>query len=300
MDSRGYVSSGFEMVPRSPRRALRHATLSVLAAVNGASGVTARVLARPRVQFLNLHHVFPDEEDGFRALLTALARDHEFLDYSTALARIQCGDIDRPCVAFTMDDGMKSCVRAAEILEEFGTRACFFLITSMVGETDMPRIREFCRRSILVPAFEFLTWDDAAALRARGHEFGSHTMSHEQLADLTPSRIDSEVGGSAEILRARLGEARHFAWPYGGFGDANAGVVTAAFSAGYESCASAVRGCHVSDGTPVEPARLCVRRDHWLARWPSSHCRYFMQRNAASASPAGNLWPASWNGPRGS
>lgn len=287
------------MVPRSPRRLLRHVALSALAAASAASGATARALARPRLQFLNLHHVFPDEERGFRRLLETLARDHELLDYSAAVTRLQRGEIDRPTVAFTMDDGMKSCQRAAEILEEFGTRGCFFLITSMVGETDMPRIREFCRRSILVPPFEFLTWDDIEVMRARGHEFGSHTVSHDRLSALPPSRVIEELGRSAEMLRARVGEARHFAWPYGGFGDASAEVVAAAFDAGYESCASAVRGCHVTNGTPIEPRQLCIRRDHWLARWPDTHCRYFMQRNVALASPAGNVWPDTWSGSGG-
>jgi len=297
MDTLGYVSSSLEMVPRSPRQLVRHVAVSVFAASSAATGATARALCRPRVQILNLHHVFPDEEHGFLQLLTDLKREHTFLDYSDAVARIQRGGIDRPYVAFTMDDGMKSCVRAADILEQFGVRACFFLVTSMVGERDLPRIREFCRRRILVPPFEFLTWDDAEVLRARGHEFGSHTVSHLRLSDLEPSRVSEEVHVSAQLLRARLGEARHFAWPYGGFADANAAIVAQVFAAGYRSCASAVRGCHVAGGSPLEPTQLCIRRDHCLARWPSAHCLYFMQRNADSASPAGNDWPDSWTRP---
>src|SRR5688572_6837736 len=90
---------GYQQIrDRSPRAVARHAALSVLAAAHRASGRTARALRTPRVQILNLHHVFDDEVDAFRRLLRALSRDHAFIGYSEAVRRVRTGELDQPYV----------------------------------------------------------------------------------------------------------------------------------------------------------------------------------------------------------
>lgn len=273
------------------RPVLRHAALSGLSALQRLAGQTERGLAKPRVHFVYLHSVPPAEEGAFRTLLGELSRGHRFLSYGAAVDRVRNGPIDAPYVCLSFDDGFKDGLAAARIMDERGIRGCFFVCPAVVGERRPERAAAFCRERLKVPgSAPFLSWEDLEALRARGHEIGSHTRTHARLSGLGPSELEDELAGSREDLRRRLGEARHFAWPFGRFVHAAPHVPALAARAGYESCASAERGCHAVPATGAGGA-LCIRREHLVAAWPLSHCRYFLARSASRSSVFDNVWP---------
>lgn len=276
----------------SPRTIARHVALSALAAGYRLSN-RLEALARNRVQFLYLHHLFPEEEQGFRQLLERLSQDHYLISYTEAVGRVQSGQIDRPYVCFSFDDGLQNNLRAGQILAEFGVSACFFICPALVGEADQRVLGDYCVRRIDLPLTELLSWREVEALLKLGHEIGSHTMSHEVQADLGGREIETEIGASYDLLAARLGGVRHFAWPRGLFQHFNAAAAAAVFRAGHQSCASAERGCHVA-GLQQPPYGLCIRRDYISARWPQSHILYFMARSSLRACAANNQWPAGW------
>jgi peptidoglycan/xylan/chitin deacetylase (PgdA/CDA1 family) len=293
MDKNGFANSTSDVMQRSPRAIARHATLTTLSGLWRSRGRIERALQRPRVHFLFLHHVFPDEEVQFRKLLQILAKNHTFISYSEAVERSVTGRIDRPYMAFSMDDGFKNCCRAAAVLTEFGARGCFFLITSMVGERDPEKIREFCATKLALPPVEFMTWNDVELLRRHGHEIGSHSLSHARLSTLTQTQLEDEIGASEDVLRRTVGEARHFAWPYGSFADISSEAVDAVFKAGFSSLASGVRGCHISDEAPGRNSHVCIRRDLCEPHWPVEHTLYFLATSSAKASKTTALWPYS-------
>jgi len=268
----------------TPRRFLRHVAVSALAAAWSISRRTPIALGVPRVHFLYLHHLFRDEEAAFHALLRRLGESHTFISYSDAVARVKAGRVDRPYVTLSMDDGLKTCTRAAAIMNDVGARACFFLITSMVGTNDPVRIREFCAERLHKPPLEFLSWDDAEALLRQGHEIGSHTSTHANLAALGMDQLNEEVVDAADEIRRRLGAVEHFAWPYGRFTHMSRAAFRAVFDAGFVSCASAERGCHVGDQGPIDLRRLCLRREHLIGAWPLSHSLFFIARSSQRAS----------------
>lgn len=268
----------------------RHAAVSVLAGLAQVRGAMSRGLARPRVHFVYLHSVFRDEEAGFHRLLSRLAEAHTFISYSEGVARVRSGCIDRPYVTFSFDDGMKNNLRAAAILEHYGARACFFVCSDIVGETRVETIVRFCRERLHYGPVDFMDWRDIERLLAAGHELGSHTRSHRKLAELDASALVDELSGSRVALSRRLGNVTHFAWPYGRFSDVPAGLGELVSRAGYESCASAVRGCHVA-AAEEERAALCLRRDQVVAAWPLAHSLYFLSKSALAASAADNAWP---------
>ena len=255
-----------------------------------STGKIRQALERPRVHFLYLHHVFEDEEAGFRRILEEIARGHTIIDYSEAVARVRQGRIDRPYVTFSFDDGLKSCLRAGEILNEYDARACFFVCPSMTEERDFGRIEMFCREQLDMPPTEFLSWADMEQLVSWNHEIGSHTMSHRRLSDLDSEALEYELGRSREVLSARLGDIRHFAWPFGRFFHTKRIAADAVFRVGYESCASAERGAHVS-ASGDSFSTLCIRRDQIVAAWPLSHIRFFLARSSDRASAESNEWP---------
>jgi peptidoglycan/xylan/chitin deacetylase (PgdA/CDA1 family) len=276
----------------SARRVARHFTLSSLAGLYRLTGRLSS-LRRNRVQFVYLHHLFPEEEASFRKILRALSRTHTFLSHSQAVDRLREGRIDKPYLSFSFDDGLKNCLRAAAILEEFGTSGCFFVCPSIVGETDYLRLREICARSFSMPPTDVLDWDDVESLVRAGHEIGGHTMTHPVLSQVSRERLLSEIGETRERLTRRLGGVKHFAWPKGRFFHFSPEAAKAVFDAGFQTCASAERGCHITQPGPLRSG-LCLRRDYISARWPWGHVAYFLATNGQTASPKNNQWPDGW------
>lgn len=285
-----YADQYRQISPKSLRQAARGLAVSALAVESGVTGKSAAALRRPRVHFLYLHHVFADEEQGFSRFIQRLQRGHQIISHSDAVRRIKSGAIDRPYVSIGLDDGIKSGLRAAKILEDCGVTGCFFVCPGIVGEKDENKVARFCRERLALPLVEFMSWEQLERLRRAGHEIGSQTTSHLSLAALSGQQLSDEVAGSREILQRRLGEARHFAWPYGTFAHFSPEARKAVFAAGYESCASGVRGCHVTKHTGGLD-ELCIRRDHVIAGWPLSHTTYFMARSSRRASAEENKWP---------
>jgi peptidoglycan/xylan/chitin deacetylase (PgdA/CDA1 family) len=278
-----YATSWRDLSLRGVRSQMRGAAVSALAASLKITGRMSALLRRPRVHVLLLHHVFADEEASFRALLSALARDHTFISYSEAARRAKAAGvrIDKPYVAITFDDGYKNCLRAAAIMNEFNAPGCFFVCPSIVGETDEAKIERFCRERLELPKpVEFMTWNDLESLKKRGHEIGGHTMSHVNLATAPREQARREIAECHDVIQSRLGECRHFAWTYGRFSDFPMELLPAVFDAGFESCASGVRGCH---GPPPSDTSnpLLMRREHIVAGWPVSHALYFLARSSA-------------------
>ncbi len=287
-----YVRRYANLPERDPRAGLRGFALTALGRLAPLLGRGRRALARPRLQVLNLHHVFPDEEAGFRALLEWLRRTgHDLVPYGEGVRALSEGTLTRPSVAFTFDDGLATCVRAAEILEEFGAVGCCFVVTSMVGETDPTRVARFTAERIHMPPVKFLSWHDVEWLLRRGHEVGSHTHAHLMVAETSEQALAEDLERSRELLTARCGGASHFSWPYGRFHHFSRAGAEAVFAAGFDTCASAERGAHPpSSGSDLRD--LCIRRDHAIAAWPLSHHRWFIGNAVGSMVPENSRWPA--------
>jgi hypothetical protein len=92
------------------------------------------------------------------------------------------------------------------------------------------------------------------------------------------------------MFRTYLGEVGHFAYPYGRFADFPHGYGSLVFGAGFKSCASAERGCHITDGCSIHPQELLIRRDHIILNWPIKHIEYFLLRNSARATFRNNYY----------
>ena len=62
-----------------------------------------------------------------------------------------------------------------------------------------------------------LTWDDVRTLLDLGHDVGSHTVQHPNLARLSPAETRRELRESRATLEDELGRAvRWLAYPFGG------------------------------------------------------------------------------------
>jgi peptidoglycan/xylan/chitin deacetylase (PgdA/CDA1 family) len=108
-------------------------------------------------------------------------------------------------VVITFDDGYHDFYRHAfPVLSQCGFGATVFLPTAYIGETPT----SFKGR-------ECLTWAEVRELNHHGIRFGSHTVTHPQLRDLSPSAIKDEISGSKKTIEEKLGsEVDSFAYPY--------------------------------------------------------------------------------------
>jgi len=281
-----------ETKPSGTRHRVRNATLDILSAgIKNTLGYH-RLLTKPRVQFLYLHHVFKDEEQALVKLLVGLSKYHHFISYSEAWNRVMSGNIDKSYIAFSSDDGLKNNLKAASILKEFGASACFFICPSITGETDFEKIRLFSKERLHFPPVEFMNWHDIAQLQKEGHEIGSHTMSHINIALAGLQELIHEVGDSKKILERECGSVQHFAYPYGKYFHFNSAGRQAVFKNDFVSCASAERGCHISPpGGVSNQEDLLIRRDHIILDWPLDHIFFFLARNSMKANITNNNFP---------
>lgn len=258
------------------RTVIRHQALNLLSGYYRQTGRIESALKANRVQFLYLHHLFPEEEAPFGALLLALLENHRIIPYTEAVERILEGKIDGPFISISFDDGFKNTLSASKILRQFGISACFFICPEFVGEMNEERLRMIFKERFHRPPMEFLNWNDVETLLSDGHEIGSHTMTHRRLSDLTPNELDYEIRTSQDRLKSKVGTVRHFSWPYGRSSDITPEARRFVFESGFISCASAERGCH----RRKEKSGDSLRRDHIVADWPISHIEYFLARNA--------------------
>jgi peptidoglycan/xylan/chitin deacetylase (PgdA/CDA1 family) len=174
---------------------------------------------RPRIPVLMYHSISDEHRDGHPYYETAtsarvFADQMQFLHqngYSTlSLAdAIELLKMDqRPSekyVVITFDDGFQDFrTQAFPILQSYGLRATMFVPTAFIGTTPKKFKEKDC-----------LTWSEIRELQKAGIDFGSHTVSHPQLRDLSDQQIESELSASKAEIEDKTGLfVRSFSYPY--------------------------------------------------------------------------------------
>lgn len=264
--------------PYTFRSSLRSLALEGLSLRNKLLGYD-RYLKKPRIQFLYLHHIFQDEIEAFDRLIEVLSKEHEFISYSDAVTKILTRNIDRPYITISSDDGFKNNMNAAKVLNKYGIKACFFVNPITINLKDLEKISIFCKDRLHFPPMEFMDWNDIEKLQSQGHEIGSHTMNHINIAKTAVERVREEIIETYNIIQTKCGEAKHFSFPYGRFFHFNKEAMEFVFKTGFESCASAERGCHSNSTEEIEQDKLLIRRDQIIAKWPLKHIKHFLIQN---------------------
>jgi peptidoglycan/xylan/chitin deacetylase (PgdA/CDA1 family) len=143
-------------------------------------------------------------------------------------------------VILTFDDGDLSCyTTTAPILEQFGFRGEFFVVSQWVGQPG------------------FVTRAQLQELAERGHRIHSHSRTHPVLTALDTAAIDEEVGVSKLEVEAMIdAPVEYFSIPNGAYDER---VVDAARRAGYAGVLNSAEGYNDGRRSPFVLRRFTVR-----------------------------------------
>jgi peptidoglycan/xylan/chitin deacetylase (PgdA/CDA1 family) len=108
-------------------------------------------------------------------------------------------------VVITFDDGYRDFYRHAfPILRQYRYTATVYLPTAYISETPLQFKSTDC-----------LTWAEVQELNRHGILFGSHTVTHPQLRELSQIAVNEELINSKSAIEEKLGCAvDSFAYPY--------------------------------------------------------------------------------------
>jgi peptidoglycan/xylan/chitin deacetylase (PgdA/CDA1 family) len=275
---------------------LRDMAMNLAAPISSLFGIDKILTKKNRVQFLFLHHLFDDEINQFRKLLNTLSKEHTFINYSEAVSRIKTGNIDKPYICFSSDDGYKSNITLAKVFSEFNISACFFLCPSVIAETNLEVIKKYANNNLRfeVP-IEFMNWNEVEAIQKLDHEIGSHTHTHIDVSQQSFEKIAEEFSVSKNEIEKHCGVIKHLALPFGRFSPFKIEWWEVATDTGFESCASAVNGCHVASTQPIKTEELFIRRNLILPnQWTLRHQLFYLQYNSFMARPSNNFLPQTF------
>jgi len=124
----------------------------------------------------------------------------------------------KPEVRFeiSFDDGGEKDLKVASILEKYNLSAIFYIVVDWIGVKG------------------YLTWEQIKDLDRRGHEIGSHSMTHpEDLKMVFDEQLHYEIQNSKDLLETALGHSiSSFCYPHG---RADERVKNKVKEAGYEN-----------------------------------------------------------------
>ena len=138
-------------------------------------------------------------------------------------AKLQKRKLPRKTVVLTFDDAYaNNYTEAYPIMKKYGFGATIFVPTNSVGTEG------------------YLTWSQMKEMLRNNVSFGSHTMDHGYLPDLSLEEASKEVFESKHVLEQHLNVAvDYFAFPTGGFSEAVKGLIK---KAGYKGAVATKRG----------------------------------------------------------
>ena len=161
---------------------------------------------------------------NFEHDLAFLRRNYLIIDFQD-LIEIQAGEksITSDATIITFDDGDLSIYAIVfPLLKELQMKATFFIVPNFIGEVG------------------YMSWDQVRQMNnyrtpdgVKLFSFGSHSLTHRPLGELSPAEVLVEMQESKRILEEELGEEISvIALPFGS-GAGNPTILDAATKSGY-------------------------------------------------------------------
>jgi peptidoglycan/xylan/chitin deacetylase (PgdA/CDA1 family) len=173
--------------------------------------------------------------DKFRRFIESL--DPENFATCTLSEAFEATDAHRRLV-ITFDDGFLNFLTDAfPILEQYSVKSTIFSVAGYTGR--------FSEWDVL-PRQPHLSKEQLREISDRGHEIGSHTMSHAKLTFLSDVDLERELSNSKKELEDIIGKpVNSLSFPFGGW---NERIWEKALAAGYTYGTCFHRGKNVPEG----------------------------------------------------
>lgn len=155
--------------------------------------------------------------DLFEQHLAWLKQHCSIVPFSQIFGTMSSNGETRPRVAITFDDGyVDNYEWAFPLLQRYEAPATFFLTVGFV-ERDPTVVERFgILRRARAEELHSLTWPQVREMLQVGMEFGAHTYSHPNLAQLDRPAAEVELRRSKEIMEEQLSQRIDlFAYPFG-------------------------------------------------------------------------------------
>lgn len=244
--------------------------------------------AHGKIQYWNVHpESFAEQMDFlFRRGFSTITLD-EFID---------CKEKNRKpppkSIIITFDDGYAdNYINAMPILEKYGFRATFLIVTDYIGgqepfqwpglEWDEPSLSHYQKnRESWLPLNEAMLLD----MNKRGASFGSHTMTHCALNQVEKDEAIRQLEDSKKRLEGILSTpVRCFSYPFGEITEEIKGLVKAA---GYRAAACSKFGGNSLESDFFELRRIVIEEQDSIYRFKNKiegaydwygYCQRFVQ-----------------------
>lgn len=162
--------------------------------------------------------------------------------------------LPRRPLAITFDDGYENyLVNAVPVLSELDYRATVFLVAHQIGGSN-----EWDTRRGDAPE-RLMSLEQIRTAAKQGTRFGSHTLDHADLTQVSENEVRQQICGSKALLEELLGyEVGTFCYPYG---RKSASVVQVVREAGYRLACSTMGGTNTPDTDRYQLRRTNIRSD---------------------------------------
>jgi peptidoglycan/xylan/chitin deacetylase (PgdA/CDA1 family) len=146
------------------------------------------------------------------------------------------GDFEKKekLLLITFDDGYENNYSVAfPILKKFNLKAHIFLTVNLIDTKEILWWDVSKTKYKQKNLFRILNWNQIFEMKNYGIKFGSHTLNHPKLTEISTSEVRFEVNKSREILSDKLGvDIDSFCYPHG---DYNKEVLETVKKAGYKN-----------------------------------------------------------------
>ena len=152
--------------------------------------------------------------DKFKEHLDYLISHYQIIKLSELISRIQTRTIDQNCVAITFDDAYQNVFTCAyPELVKYNVPATIFVPVNYIGSYNAwdhdPNPDEY-------PLLKTITDQELKLMDPGLIDFGSHSLSHSIMYNLSDQELVNEICESRSILENKLQrEIKYFSYPYG-------------------------------------------------------------------------------------